>query len=133
MKKEILGGIYETMSKGEVGTVEQLAFIQSLIDEKEVVTVVVADVNAGIKAEISEVLVSNAKGMSASEIVKLIPSNVSVQKVVAMLKAMAKDGQVIRTQEGSKVTFSTTQEIEVVEEIAEEEVIAEDVQEVVAE
>ena len=130
MKKEILGGIYETMSKGEVGTVEQLAFIQSLIDEKEVVTVVVADVNAGIKAEISEVLVSNAKGMSASEIVKLIPSNVSVQKVVAMLKAMAKDGQVIRTQEGSKVTFSTTQEIEVVEEIAEEEVIAEDVQEV---
>ena len=133
MKKEILGGIYETMSKGEVGTVEQLAFIQSLIDEKEVVTVVVADVNAGIKAEISEVLVSNAKGMSASEIVKLIPSNVSVQKVVAMLKAMAKDGQVIRTQEGSKVTFSTTQEIEVVEEIAEEEVVAEDVQEVVAE
>ena len=133
MKKEILGGIYETMSKGEVGTVEQLAFIQSLIDEKEVITVVVADVNAGIKAEISEVLVSNAKGMSASEIVKLIPSNVSVQKVVAMLKAMAKDGQVIRTQEGSKVTFSTTQEIEVVEEIAEEEVIAEDVQEVVAE
>lgn len=130
MKKEILGGIYETMSKGEVGTVEQLAFIQSLIDEKEVVTVVVADVNAGIKAEISEVLVSNAKGMSASEIVKLIPSNVSVQKVVAMLKAMAKDGQVIRTQEGSKVTFSTTQEIEVVEEIAEEEVVAEDVQEV---
>ena len=128
MKKEILGGIYETMSKGEVGTVEQLAFIQSLIDEKEVV--VVADVNAGIKAEISEVLVSNAKGMSASEIVKLIPSNVSVQKVVAMLKAMAKDGQVIRTQEGSKVTFSTTQEIEVVEEIAEEEVVAEDVQEV---
>lgn len=131
MKKEILGGIYETMSKGEVGTVEQLAFIQSLIDEKEVV--VVADVNAGIKAEISEVLVSNAKGMTASEIVKLIPSNVSVQKVVAMLKAMAKDGQVIRTQEGSKVTFSTTQEIEVVEENAEEEVIAEDVQEVVAE
>lgn len=131
MKKEILGGIYETMSKGEVGTVEQLAFIQSLIDEKEVV--VVADVNAGIKAEISEVLVSNAKGMAASEIVKLIPSNVSVQKVVAMLKAMAKDGQVIRTQEGSKVTFSTTQEIEVVEENAEEEVIAEDVQEVVAE
>lgn len=131
MKKEILGGIYETMSKGEVGTVEQLAFIQSLIDEKEVV--VVADVNAGIKAEISEVLVSNAKGMSASEIVKLIPSNVSVQKVVAMLKAMAKDGQVIRTQEGSKVTFSTTQEIEVVEEIAEEEVVAEDVQEVVVE
>lgn len=130
MKKEILGGIYETMSKGEVGTVEQLAFIQSLIDEKEVITVVVADVNAGIKAEISEVLVSNAKGMSASEIVKLIPSNVSVQKVVAMLKAMAKDGQVIRTQEGSKVTFSTTQEIEVVEEIAEEEVVAEDVQEV---
>ena len=130
MKKEILGGIYETMSKGEVGTVEQLAFIQSLIDEKEVVTVVVADVNAGIKVEISEVLVSNAKGMSASEIVKLIPSNVSVQKVVAMLKAMAKDGQVIRTQEGSKVTFSTTQEIEVVEEIAEEEVVAEDVQEV---
>lgn len=130
MKKEILGGIYETMSKGEVGTVEQLAFIQSLIDEKEVVTVVVADINAGIKAEISEVLVSNAKGMSASEIVKLIPSNVSVQKVVAMLKAMAKDGQVIRTQEGSKVTFSTTQEIEVVEEIAEEEVVAEDVQEV---
>ena len=130
MKKEILGGIYETMSKGEVGTVEQLAFIQSLIDEKEVVTVVVADVNAGIKAEISEVLVSNAKGMSASEIVKLIHSNVSVQKVVAMLKAMAKDGQVIRTQEGSKVTFSTTQEIEVVEEIAEEEVVAEDVQEV---
>lgn len=128
MKKEILGGIYETMSKGEVGTVEQLAFIQSLIDEKEVV--VVADINAGIKAEISEVLVSNAKGMSASEIVKLIPSNVSVQKVVAMLKAMAKDGQVIRTQEGSKVTFSTTQEIEVVEEIAEEEVVAEDVQEV---
>lgn len=131
MKKEILGGIYETMSKGEVGTVEQLAFIQSLIDEKEVV--VVADINAGIKAEISEVLVSNAKGMAASEIVKLIPSNVSVQKVVAMLKAMAKDGQVIRTQEGSKVTFSTTQEIEVVEENAEEEVIAEDVQEVVAE
>lgn len=131
MKKEILGGIYETMSKGEVGTVEQLAFIQSLIDEKEVV--VVADVNAGIKAEISEVLVSNAKGMTASEIVKLIPSNVSIQKVVAMLKAMAKDGQVIRTQEGSKVTFSTTQEIEVVEENAEEEVIAEDVQEVVAE
>lgn len=131
MKKEILGGIYETMSKGEVGTVEQLAFIQSLIDEKEVV--VVADINAGIKAEISEVLVSNAKGMTASEIVKLIPSNVSIQKVVAMLKAMAKDGQVIRTQEGSKVTFSTTQEIEVVEENAEEEVIAEDVQEVVAE
>lgn len=131
MKKEILGGIYETMSKGEVGTVEQLAFIQSLIDEKEVV--VVADINAGIKAEISEVLVSNAKGMTASEIVKLIPSNVSIQKVVAMLKAMAKDGQVIRTQEGSKVTFSTTQEIEVVEENAEEEVVAEDVQEVVAE